>query len=131
MHLERRRRTPFTAALALMAAITGCSSRPAEPQNFVVYFETGDATVTPVAQQVIATAAAAAHGHAAQKLVVEGHADGSATTDASLADQRALAVIHALTDDGVDAKSIEKAQGAPPPELTGLAAHQVIIRFVP
>jgi outer membrane protein OmpA-like peptidoglycan-associated protein len=118
-------------ALGALALVAGCAQKPAEPQNFVVYFETGEATVTPVAQQVLATAAAASHEHTPSKIVVEGHADGGTTNDAALADKRALAVIHVLTDDGIDANRIEKAQGTPPAGETGVAAHQVIIRFVP
>jgi outer membrane protein OmpA-like peptidoglycan-associated protein len=125
------RRTPLVATLSIMTAFAGCSTPPAEPRNFVVYFETGDASVTPTAQQVIATVATATHEHAPSKLVVEGHADGGTTSDAALADQRAIAVIHALVEDGIDANSIEKLQGAPPEGQTGVAAHQVIIRFVP
>jgi outer membrane protein OmpA-like peptidoglycan-associated protein len=118
-------------ALGVLALAAGCAKKPAEPQNFVVYFETGDANVTPVAQQVLATAATAAQDRPPAKIVVEGHADGGTTNDAALADRRALAVIHALTEDGIDANRIEKLQGTPPAGETGVAAHQVIVRFVP
>jgi outer membrane protein OmpA-like peptidoglycan-associated protein len=87
--------------------------------------------VTQEAHQVIANAATELRSHPPAKIVVEGHADGGTPADASLADQRAIAVIHALVDDGIDANKIEKLQGAPPAGETGVAAHQVIIRVVP
>ena len=131
-HSERRGRRRFAATLGVMTALVGCSNPPpAEPRNFVVYFRTGDATVTQEAHQVIANAATSMRTHPPAKIVVEGHADGGTTFDASLADQRALAVIQALVADGTDASSIEKLPGAPSPGETGLAAHQVIIRFMP
>ncbi len=123
-----RRREFVTMLAGLVAACA--NPAPPEARNFVVYFQTGDATVTPDARQVVANAAAAARNRP-DKLVVEGHADGGATTDAELADRRALAVMRALTDAGVDAARIVKQQGAPPPGEAGVAAHQVIIRFAP
>ena len=130
-NLDRRWPLTAVAILSALAALAGCTNPPAEPRNFVVYFQSGDANVTPEAQQVVANAASAMRDRPPTKIVVEGHADGGTTTDARLADQRALAVIHALAEDGVDANSIEKLQGAPPTGQTGVAAHQVIIRFVP
>jgi outer membrane protein OmpA-like peptidoglycan-associated protein len=127
-------RRPYLV-LALLA-LAGCATKePAEPaagpQLFVVYFQTGAATLTPDATQIVATAAAAARERTPSKLIVEGHADGGTTNDAALADQRALAVMAALTGDGVDATAIEKNQGAPAAGVTGVDAHQVTIRLLP
>jgi OmpA family len=126
-----RRRTFVTMLCGLVAACANPAPAPTPAAgNFVVYFVTGDATVTPEAQLVVANAVAAAQGRP-DKLFVEGHADGGATTDAALADRRALAVMRALTAAGVDASRIVKEPGAPTPGEAGVAAHQVIIRFAP
>ncbi|HUK58519.1 MAG TPA: OmpA family protein [Stellaceae bacterium] len=125
----RRRTFVMLLGVGAVAACTAPAPAPA-PANFVVYFQTGGATLGPDARQIIANAVAAAKDRP-DKLLVEGHADGGATTDAALADRRALAVIRALTDAGLDAGRITKAQGTPAPGEEGVAAHQVLIRFVP
>ncbi len=114
-------------------ALAGCAAKPppAELQQFVVYFETGATALTPEATKIIADAAAASREHTPAKIVVEGHADGGTANDAALADKRALAVMAALTGDGVDAKLLDKDQGAPATGVTGVGAHQVIIRLLP
>ncbi len=123
-----RRRT-FVTMLGI-GWLAACAAPAPAPANFVVYFQTGEASLTLEAWQVVANAAAAAKDRP-DKLVVEGHADGGATADAALADRRALAVMRALSDAGVDAGRVVKAQGAPTPGAEGIAAHQVLIRFVP
>jgi hypothetical protein len=40
-------------------------------------------------------------------------------------------VIHGLIDAGIDGKSIDKQPSAPAGGATGVAAHQVIVRFLP
>jgi outer membrane protein OmpA-like peptidoglycan-associated protein len=118
--------------LLAVLAVAGCAAqKPAEPQQFVVYFQTGDASVTQEAQQVIAQAAAATRQHAPSKITVEGHADGGTSNDAALADRRAIAVMGALVRSGVNATAIEKTPGTPAAGATGVAAHQAIIRLMP
>jgi outer membrane protein OmpA-like peptidoglycan-associated protein len=118
-------------ALALATLVAGCGGKPAEPQRFVIYFETGSVTLTREAKAIADAAAAAVREHGSGKVTVEGHADGGTTNDAELADKRALAVIAALTGDGVEAARIEKIQGVPTAGLTGVGAHQVLITLVP
>jgi outer membrane protein OmpA-like peptidoglycan-associated protein len=126
--------TRIPAVLALLAALAACMSTSPTPaptaDNFVVYFQTGDASLTPEARQVVANVVAASKTRP-DKLVVEGHADGGTTTDATLADRRAAAVMRALTDGGIDATRVIKAPGAPAPGTEGVAAHQVLIHFTP
>jgi outer membrane protein OmpA-like peptidoglycan-associated protein len=119
--------------LLALLALAGCAAKeePAGPRQFVVYFETGTAALTQEGTQIVAGAAAAARDPAPSKIVVEGHADGGTTSDAALADKRALAVMAALTGDGVEAALIDKDQGAPAAGLSGVGAHQVIIRLLP
>jgi hypothetical protein len=120
-----------TLFLALLV-LAGCATAPAVgPQQFVVYFETGADTLTPEAREVVGSAADAARAHPPGKITVEGHADGGTANDAALADKRALAVIAALSGDGVDANAIEKIPGAPAAGAAGVAAHQAIIGLIP
>jgi outer membrane protein OmpA-like peptidoglycan-associated protein len=119
------------AVIAALTLLVACASRPTEPRTFAVFFESDKASLTPDAQRLIAEMAAAAHASNPSKIVVEGHADGSTAHDASLADERASVVIHGLVDAGVDGKSIDKQPSAPAGGATGVAAHQVIVRFLP
>ncbi len=109
----------------------GCAGHMTEPQNFVIYFPNDDATLTPEAQQIIATVAAAHKDMNPSRIAVEGRADGGTTHDADLADQRARVVIKGLADAGVDAAIIDKLPGAPPTGVAGVAAHQVKVQFEP
>lgn len=122
--------TPRLAALALAAFLAACAHLD-QPRDFLVFFDTDSATITPTAQQVIATAATRAHDTSASKILVAGRADGATAHDATLADQRATAVMQALTQQGVPATQIEKQSDAPPPNQTGVAAHQVVITLLP
>jgi len=111
--------------------LAACAGRPAEPRTFTVFFETDKASLTPDAQALVTQMAAAAHETTPSKITVEGRADGSTAHDATLADERATAVIHGLVEAGIDAKSIDKQPSAPTAGTTGVAAHQVIVRFLP
>jgi outer membrane protein OmpA-like peptidoglycan-associated protein len=117
--------------LALLLALGACAGRLAEPQIFVVYFPTNDAVLTPQAHALATEIAAARRDMNPSRVVVEGRADGGTPHDAELADARARAVARALVDAGVDAALIEQHPGAPPAGETGVAAHQVVVRFVP
>ena len=118
-------------AFAALAALAGCMKSAVEPRNFVVFFPIDDAALTPEAQKSVAGIAAATRDAGPSRFTVEGGADGGTPHDATLADERALAVIHALVEDGVDAGSIEKRPSAPPNGSAGVAAHEVIVRIVP
>ncbi|HXQ51219.1 MAG TPA: OmpA family protein [Stellaceae bacterium] len=118
-------------AFALLLALGACAGRLSQPQNFVVFFPTNDATLTPQAHTLVTQIASARHDMNPSRVVVEGRADGGTPHDAELADQRARAVIQALVEAGVDPAAIAKEQGAPPVGDTGVAAHQVVVRFLP
>jgi outer membrane protein OmpA-like peptidoglycan-associated protein len=118
------------AAIAWFALLAACSA-PDQPRPFVVFFETDSAALTPEAQQVIAQAAAKAHDVAHSKIVVAGRADGSTPHDATLADQRAMAVMQALTVQGVPSGELVKQADAPPSGIGGVAAQQVVITLLP
>jgi flagellar motor protein MotB len=122
--------TPRLAVLALLALLTACT-HPDQPRDFVVYFQTDSADLTPTAQQVVVTAASRARDVSATKILVAGRADGNTAHDATLADQRATAVMQALSKQGIPAAQVEKQADAPPADRTGVAAHQVIITLLP
>jgi hypothetical protein len=122
--------TPRVVVFALLALLTACAHLE-QPRDFIVYFETDSADLTPTAQQVVATAASRAHDRSASKILVAGRADGSTAHDATLADQRATVVMQALSSQGIPAAQIEKQSDAPPADRTGVAAHQVIITLLP
>jgi outer membrane protein OmpA-like peptidoglycan-associated protein len=118
-------------ALTLLIALAGCMSPASAPRDFVVFFETDKATLTPEAKIVVVQMAHAAQTAASAKITVEGRADGGTAHDAALADERAAVVMRALVDSGIDATRIAKQPSAPPTGTTGTAAHQVIVQFLP
>jgi outer membrane protein OmpA-like peptidoglycan-associated protein len=117
-------------ALALMA-LAACTQRLAAPRDFTVYFETDEPVLTAEGQQLVGEIAAKARELHPSKIVVAGRADGGTAHDATLADGRATTVIRALLDRGIPATSIEKQADSPPPDRSGVAAHQVIVRLLP
>jgi outer membrane protein OmpA-like peptidoglycan-associated protein len=114
-----------------LAALVACSQRLAAPRDFIVFFETDQAALTAEGQQLVVEIATNARELSPSKIVVAGRADGGTAHDAALADQRAAAVMRALIEQGISAPRIEKQADAPPPERSGFAAHQVVVRLLP
>ena len=126
----KRRLTRMVLA-ALLAALAGCAAHLQEPRSYLVYFVRDSADLTGEAQQVVATIAEARTKLGPSHITVEGRADGGTPHDATLADERARVVSRALVAAGIDPAMISLQPSAPPPGITGVAAHQVTIRFVP
>lgn len=126
----RRNVAPRLACLATLLALAACAHLD-QPRDYLVYFDTDSATLTPDGQRIVATIAATAHDVSPSKILVAGRADGATAHDATLADQRATVVMQALAQQGVPAGEIEKQADAPPSGLTGVAAHQVVITLLP
>jgi len=118
------------AAVALISAVAACTHID-QPRDYLAYFDTDSATLTPDGQRIVGTVASAVHDLSPAKIVVAGRADGSTAHDATLADQRATTVVQALVQQGVPAGKIEKQADAPPSGRTGVAAHQVVITILP
>jgi hypothetical protein len=119
-------------ALILLTALTACTgSTLDQPRSYLVYFDNDSATITPDGRRIIGTIVTGIRDTAPSKVVVAGRADGSTAHDATLADQRAVAVMQALTQQGVPANKVEKEAGAPPSGVNGVAAHQVAVTLVP
>lgn len=118
-----------TLVCAMLLAAAGCADRLSAPHQYVVFFPASTADLTPEGKQVVDRVAANARESRPSKVVVEGHADGGTPKDASLANDRARAVLLALSESGVT--PVELAQSAPPPGTTGVAARKVVVRFVP
>jgi len=114
--------------LVLLLAFGGCTDRLGQ-QDYVVFFPTNASNLTPEGRQVVDSVAANARDARPSKVIVEGHADGGTPHDASLANERARSVLLALGEAGV--ARLELAQSAPPVGTTGVAAHKVVVRFVP
>ncbi len=118
------------AILAVLAMLTACAHLD-QPRDFMVYFDTDSAALTPDGHRIVATIAAKAHEVSPSKILVAGRADGSTAHDATLADQRATVVMQALAQQGVPAGRLEKQPDAPPTGRTGVAAHQVVVTLLP
>lgn len=127
----RTKLTSYLVAVALLITLTACARHLEQPRDYIVYFDTDSATLTPDGQRIVATAVSAAHDSSPSKILVAGRADGSTAHDATLADQRATAVMQALTQQGIAAGKLEKQPDAPPSSRTGVAAHQVVITLLP
>jgi outer membrane protein OmpA-like peptidoglycan-associated protein len=128
------KRIPHTKRIVIGAVavlVAACTHRLESPREFVVFFETDQAALTPEAQQVIGQVADNARELHPSKIVIAGRADGGTAHDATLADQRAIAVMQKLTDDGLVASLLEKQSDAPRAGASGIAAHQVVIRLLP
>ena len=121
------------AVLALLAALAACTTaETTEPREFLVFFQTDNAELTPEAREVVDEAAAAVRDAGPSKIVVEGEADGHAARDGALANQRADTVVQALAATArVDSGAIEKGAHTVPRPVVPVAAHKVTVLVVP
>jgi outer membrane protein OmpA-like peptidoglycan-associated protein len=117
--------------LALLAVLAACAPKLEQPRSYLVYFDNDNATLTQDGQRIVGTIADAVKDFSPSRLAIAGRADGNTAHDAALADQRATAVIQALTQKGVPAGKLEKIADALPSGRTGTAAHQVVITLLP
>src|ERR1700728_1368507 len=93
---------------SLVLLVAGCAGHLSAPRQSVVFFQTDDATLTPEGQQVVAQLASDAKSLHPSRVVIEGRANGGTPHDATLADQRAAEVTHALVEAGVHADTMQK-----------------------
>ena len=120
------------AVLTLLSAPAACTTaETTEPREFLVFFQTDKAELTPEAREVVEEAAAALRDAGPSKIVVEGEADGHAARDGALANQRAETVAQALAAAGMDPAAIEKGTHTVPRPVVPLAAHKVTVLVVP
>jgi len=117
--------------IVLLAALAACGTRLEQPRSYLVYFDTDSAALTQDGQRIVGTIVDAVKDVSPSKVAVAGRADGNTAHDAALADQRAAAVMQALTQKGVPASKLEKEPDAPPSGRTGIAAHQVVVTLLP
>jgi outer membrane protein OmpA-like peptidoglycan-associated protein len=103
------------------------ASGPAFHQ-YVVFFRDGQAALTPDGNQIVQRIAEAAKQLHPGKIEVIGSNDGLAMTRENIADARAATVVQSLEQAGVKSTAIARA-GSAQPAGTGVAAHQVIVRF--
>ena len=120
-----------SATLGVALVLAACTPHLATPREYIVFFETDQARLTPEAQQLIHEVASNARDLHPSKVVVAGRADGGTAHDATLADERAIAVMQALAKEGLAPSLLEKEADAPQAGTAGVAAHRVIVRFLP
>ncbi len=118
-------------AIILLATLAACGTKLDQPRSYLVYFDTDSAALTPDGTRIVGTIVDGIKDVSPSKVVVSGRADGNTAHDATLADQRAAAVVQALTQKGVPASKLEKEADAPPSGRTGVAAHQVVVTLLP
>ena len=116
------------AILLILVLLAACESmRPAPVGQFVLFFRTNEAVLTPEAKEIVGRIVKAAQERHPARIVVEGKADGNTPHDQELADKRAGNAVKALVEGGIDTKFIESH--ASTTTETGVAAHQVVVRF--
>jgi len=101
-------------------ALAGCATNSSDtampemtmascaPAVFSLFFDTGDAELTPSSKQVLDNATAAVSGCNVSYIEIEGHADSVGTSPANmkLSDDRAMSVFSMLTDNNITAELI-------------------------
>ena len=117
--------------VALLAVLAACATKLEQPRSYLVYFDGDSAALTQDGQRIVGTIADTVKVFSPSRLAIAGRADGGTSHDAALADQRATAVIQALTQKGVPAGKLEKMADGPPSGRTGVAAHQVVVTLLP
>ena len=117
--------------IVLLAVLTACATKLEQPRSYLVYFDTDSAGLTQDGQRIVGTIVDAVKEVSPSKIAVSGRADGGTARDAALADERAAAVMQALTQKGVPATKLEKMAEAAPSGRTGVAAHQVVVTLLP
>lgn len=117
--------------IVLLAVLAACATKLEQPRSYLVYFDTDSAGLTQDGQRIVDTIADAVKEASPSKIGVAGRADGSTAHDAALADERAAAVMQALTQKGVPVGKLEKMADAAPSGRTGVAAHQVVVTLLP
>jgi hypothetical protein len=118
--------------LIVLTALASCTgSSLDQPRSYLVYFDNDSAVLTADSQRIVGTIVTGVKETSPSKVVVAGRADGSTAHDATLADQRAVTVMQALTQQGIPASKLEKEADAPPSGRAGVAAHQVVVTLLP
>ena len=109
----------FLKVKAMQQEVTADASSIADELNksghmalYGIHFETAKATILPDSESVLAEIAKMLQQNPDVKVSVEGHTDnvGSATTNQTLSEKRAQAVVAWLTGHGIDASRL-KAKG--------------------
>lgn len=117
--------------LALLVVLGACAPKLEQPRSYLVYFDNDSAALTQDGQRIVGSIVDAVKNFSPSRLAIAGRADGNTAHDAALADERAAAVMQALTQKGVPAGKLEKIADALPSGRTGVAAHQVVITLLP
>jgi OmpA family len=115
--------------ILLLAIVPLVADAVAEARMFVVFFGTGEDSLTAEAEKVVAEAAASAKEKSDARLEVAGYGDDDQGRDRDLAVRRAAAVVRALAAAGVAQSRIETKPGAPLAEATGIPVHKVTVTF--
>ena len=118
-------RFTFVGGLVLLL-LAACVSPEAKQHEFLIYFLSDQADLTPTGHQIIVDIVAESRRAPPVSISVGGEADGDTPRDADLAAQRATNVIKALQEAGLDpALKVEPHTTKPIPGVTGVAAHRV------
>jgi OOP family OmpA-OmpF porin len=99
---------PAPATPAPLAAVAPAPSQTKQPRSFLVFFDSGKASLTDVAQRVIRDAADEYRQFAPVRVVVLGHTDlvGKPAANQRLSERRAKTVLAALVRAGVPVERI-------------------------
>lgn len=103
---------------------------PAQPQQFVIFFRDGSATLSAEGREIVDHIAVAARKLHPAQIIITGQNDGLPPKRENMADQRAIVVAAALAKAGIDPSIIRRA-GSEEPKGVGIAAHSVLVRLSP
>ena len=128
------------AGLGVLLLCTACShnktfggsaSAPPPPpeQKFLVFFPGDSTDITAEGKDTVTQIVKTAAETHPKRITVTGEDDGGTAHDAEVASTRGKNVAAALITGGLPGAAVVQVPGAPPATASGIAAHNVVVKF--